>query len=68
MVCWDFADIDLYGRNYPIVGTNLSCLSSVGFAYAFPKLNIRTDISYTWFIYHMIVVNVFIELGLTEGV
>ena len=37
----------------------------IGFAYRFPKLEIKTDISYGLFIYHMIIANVFISLGLT---
>jgi len=35
----------------------------VGFAYAFPQLSIKTDISYGIFLYHMIIVNIFIQIG-----
>ena len=39
------------------------CLT--GAAYVFPKLNVKTDISYGVYIYHMTVVNALIELGYT---
>jgi len=35
----------------------------VGFAYAVPQVNIRTDISYGVYIYHMTIVNALIALG-----
>jgi len=38
-------------------------LFCIGFAYAFPGLNIKRDISYALYIYHMIVVNVMITVG-----
>ena len=37
----------------------------IGFAYRFPQFAIRTDISYALFLYHMIVMNVFVNFGLT---
>ena len=37
----------------------------IGFAYRFNKLNIKYDISYGIYIYHMIVINVMIVFGLT---
>lgn len=37
----------------------------IGLCYNIPKLNIKRDISYGLFIYHMIVVNIMIELGFT---
>lgn len=39
----------------------LVCL--IGFAYAVPQVNIKTDISYAVYIYHMTVVNAMINLG-----
>lgn len=66
-IIWAFINFDIYSRSYPIVGTYLSCLSCLGIAYAFPKINIKIDISYSLFIYHMIVMNVFIELGYSKG-
>lgn len=40
----------------------------LGFAYQYPQLNVKKDISYGLYIYHMIVCNVMIELGLTGNV
>lgn len=55
--------IDLYAGYYVIWSILMTC-GLLGFAYKFPKLVINPDISYGLFLYHMIVVNVFIELGL----
>lgn len=48
---------------YTCFGTLLLFCGLVGFAYAFPRLNIKTDISYGVYIYHMTVVNALIALG-----
>ena len=53
-------DID---ASYAIFGTLLLFLGMIGFAYSFPNLNIKTDISYGVYIYHMTVVNALIALG-----
>lgn len=37
----------------------------LGFAYCFPKLHIKHDITYGLYLYHMVVLNVFIHLGQT---
>ena len=50
---------------YGVVRSSAFCLGALGLAYAWPWLNIKTDISYGVYIYHMIVVNAFIQLGLT---
>ena len=47
-----------------VFGTLLLFLGLVGFAYSFPKLNVRTDISYGIYIYHMTVVNALMTFGL----
>ncbi len=65
-VVWRFAvrrDVSLF--SYPLVSTLLICCAAVGFAYAFPKLRPKTDLSYGLYIYHMIVVNAMIALSLT---
>ena len=59
MLHWDMA-ID----SYPLFNTLLLFCGIVGFAYAFPKINIKTDISYGIYIYHMTAVNALIALGL----
>lgn len=40
----------------------------IGFAYRFSKLNIKLDFSYGFYIYHMVVINVMIELGFTKKI
>lgn len=49
--------------SYYILQTTILFLSFTGFAYAFPKIDIKTDISYGIYIYHMIVVNAVLTLG-----
>lgn len=62
-IVWNFLGIDIYSRNYPILMTIVSCLGCLGFAYKFPKINIKTDISYPVYISHMIFVNIMISIG-----
>lgn len=50
---------------YNVLGTILLFLCLTGSAYVFPKLNVKTDISYGVYIYHMTVVNALIALGYT---
>jgi peptidoglycan/LPS O-acetylase OafA/YrhL len=57
--------IDYNAGLYGIIRSTLFCFGALGLAYACPRLNIKTDISYAVYIYHMIVVNAFIQLGLT---
>ena len=61
-----YARIDLYA-SYNVLETILlfSCLT--GFAYAFPNLNIKTDISYGVYIYHMTIVNALIAMRYTNN-
>ena len=56
--------IDL-DASYGVLGSTTLILGLIGFAYRFPKINIKTDISYGIYLYHMIVVNAMIMLGLT---
>lgn len=63
-----FSPIDLQARNYMIMYTICCCLFSIGVAYRFANWDIRVDISYALFIYHMLVVNAFIELGHIDDV
>lgn len=57
-----WAGIDI-GYSYGIIHSLLLGLTIVGFAYRFPKLAIRHDISYGLYIYHMVVINAMIALG-----
>lgn len=61
-ILWRLAGIDLYARNYPVFMVTIACFGCLGLAYAFPGLNIKLDISYAIFIYHMIFVNVMIAV------
>lgn len=38
----------------------------IGFAYRYGKLNVKHDVSYGLYIYHMIIINVMIEFGMTS--
>ncbi|MCI7178861.1 MAG: acyltransferase [Bacteroidales bacterium] len=48
---------------YNLWGTVLLFCFLIGFSYSFPRLNIKTDISYGLYIYHMTIVNALIALG-----
>ena len=60
--------IDIPYTNYRIVKGILCVYGLIGFAYTFPKLNIKMDISYGLYIYHMTVVNILIMLRMTEKI
>lgn len=53
---------------YPVLRSSLFCVSVLGFAYKFPRLKLKVDLSYGIYIYHMVVVNVLIELGLVGSI
>lgn len=53
--------------SYNVLGTILLFLCLVGFAYSFPQLNVKTDISYGVYIYHMTAVNALISLGYSQS-
>lgn len=55
---------DFYVGSYPLFCTLLSVLGCLGLAYAIPEINVKFDISYPIYIYHMIFVNVVIALGM----
>lgn len=61
--CLTHFDIDIGG--YGVISSMLPCFAGIGFAYAFPKLNIQTDVSYGIYIYHMIIINAMIQLDFT---
>lgn len=42
-------------------------LGVIGIAYALPKLNIKYDLSYGLYIYHMIVINVMVVIGVSSN-
>lgn len=46
-----------------VLETILLLLCLIGASYVFPYFNIKTDISYGLYIYHMTIVNALIEMG-----
>ncbi len=62
-------ECDVFLSNqYGFFSSLLSFAAILGFAYRYPQFDIKTDISYAIFIYHMIVVNAFIELGYKSSI
>ena len=59
--------VDLPLLNYPFIKSVFASVGLIGFAYRFPRLEFKTDISYSVYIYHMIFVNVFIDFGFLEN-
>ena len=60
-----YSRFDFYASYY-VLETILLFLCLTGFAYVFPNLNIKTDISYGVYIYHMTIVNALIAMGYTK--
>lgn len=54
-----------YMAGYGILKTIFMFVAVVGFAYSFPELKLKRDISFGIFIYHMTVVNAMLTFGLT---
>ena len=52
-------------HDYALFGVLLIFASVLGFAYKYPNVNIKTDISYGIYIYHMTVINALMVLGFT---
>ena len=57
---------DFYADDYPIIFCFLCMLGVIGFAYRHPECNVKVDISYSLYVYHMVFVNAFIAFGLTN--
>ena len=57
-------DFDIVAR-YRVLRTLLVFLAILGFAYSFPRLKLKRDISYGIFLYHMTVANAMITFGFT---
>ncbi|MCR5540822.1 MAG: acyltransferase [Ruminococcus sp.] len=55
-------NVDINAR-YPVIKSIILVSGLIGFAYKFPQLKIHEDISYGIFLYHMIIVNIFISFG-----
>lgn len=53
--------------HYGLVDNVLSFMGFLGFAYRFPQFNLKVDISYGVYVYHMVVLNAFIVLGFVNN-
>ncbi len=62
-VFFNFTAFD-FGQ-YGTLKTLFFAPAMLGFAHCFPKLHIKHDITYGLYLYHMVVLNVFIHLGQT---
>lgn len=58
-----FTGWDIPG-SYGIIRSTFLIISIIGMGYALPKLEIKTDLSYGIYLFHMVVVNVLIELDM----
>ncbi len=47
-----------------IIQVLLLCLMTVGFGYSFGKIRFKFDLSYGLYLYHMVVVDIFVQIGL----
>ena len=65
LVVYIFRDLDI--GSYPIIKSVSLLLGSIGLAYCLPKLNLKIDLSYGLYLYHMIVINAMVALGLFGG-
>ena len=62
-----FLKIDVDAGYWVIQNFCLLC-GLLGFAYRFPNLQLKIDLSYGIFLYHMIIINIFITFELTHKV
>ena len=56
-------EVDLFSGYYLFWSVFLTS-GLIGFAYSYPRLSIKLDISYAIFLYQMIVMNIFVNFGL----
>lgn len=59
--------VDFLALRYGILQTFFTIIACLWIGYKFPKLNLRTDVSYGVYIYHMTFVNMMITLGWTHS-
>lgn len=60
---FSFTKFDIDAGNYGVLLYSARVCGLIGLAYALPKINIKWDISYGLYIYHMTVINAMIALG-----
>ena len=66
-VLFIFIGKDIDSGNYGVITYSFQFFALIGFAYSFPALSAKRDISYGIYLYHMLIVNVMLELGMTDG-
>lgn len=54
------------GEYQDIVLVTLLCMMTVGFGYSFGRIRFKFDLSYGLYLYHMVVVDIFVQLGLVR--
>lgn len=57
--------VDFKVGAYPFLRSVTLFAAMLGFAYRFPKLHLKTDLSFGIYLFHMVIVNAMIELGYT---
>ncbi len=66
LVC-KYLHLDFGIGHYPVLQSIFLAFFIIGVAYKYPKLNVKTDISYGIYIWHMVFVNIIISLGYTQN-
>ncbi len=66
LVCRYFR-IDFNIGSYPVLQSIFLAFFIIGAAYKYPQFNIKTDISYGVYIWHMVFVNIIIASGYTQN-
>lgn len=62
-----FAQIDIKNNAYGIIIPTVYFVAVIGFSYRFPMLNIKSDLSYGIYLYHMVVINIFMTFNLINN-
>lgn len=62
---WCMHGAERIGEYQDMIIVTLLCLFTVGIGYSFGKIRFAFDLSYGLYLYHMVVVDVFVQLGLT---
>ena len=62
-----FPQYDIRGK-YNVIKTFTQAFAIIGFSYKFPDIYVKKDISFEVYVLHMIVINIFINFGLTGSV
>ena len=62
-----FSPTDIPAHCYGLVGPILTGVAALSLGYRFPFVNVKTDVSYGIYIYHMTIINAMIAIGLVGG-